>query len=148
MNSPGRTPWRYIMTLATVSYPMHLAWELAQCSSYFVHLVRPATLSSMMGAAAGDVVLTLSAYVVVGLVLGDRVWPLRRWSSVTWISLLMAGAWLAVTGEWVALGEGQWRYTAQAPLIAGTGVSWIPVVQLLILFPASFRLARLFSGKA
>lgn len=139
--------WRYLIILVAIAFPLHLAWELAQCSAYFVHLVRPATLPSMLGAAAGDVLLTLIAYALVGLALGDRRWPLRHWSVMTWAYLLLAGAWLGVTGEWIALGAGQWRYTPQAPLIAGTGLSWIPVIQLLILLPASFRLAVRFHGR-
>lgn len=140
------TPWRYLIVLVVMTFPLHLAWEVAQCSAYFVHLVRPATLPSMLGAAAGDVLLTFIVYILVGLAQGDRCWPLRHWSAMTWVYLLSAGAWLGVTGEWVALDAGRWRYTPEAPLIAGTKVSWIPVIQLLILLPASFLLARRFHG--
>lgn len=95
----------------------------------------------MLIAALGDLVITLLAYGMVASIHGWR-WPLKPWSVGIWIALLGLALAISVSVEVYALHTGRWAYTDATPRLPGTPVSVLPVAQLLILFPLSFRLAR------
>jgi hypothetical protein len=49
---------------------------------------------------------------------------------------------LSVAVEVHALAMGRWSYTAAAPKLPFAGVSLLPILQLIVLLPISFALAR------
>lgn len=101
----------------------------------------------MLVATLGDVALTLLAYVGVTGINGFR-WPLNSWTGRVWIALLGFALLLSVAVELYALGTDRWSYTDAAPRLPGTRISILPMAQLLILFPVSFRLARVLALKS
>lgn len=133
----------FLIVLSLVSFPMHWLWEWVQCKPYFVHGASPPTLTAMLMATLGDVVLTLLAYGAVSLLHG-RAWPLRPWSPGVWVMLLGLALVMSISFEAYALHTGRWAYTDAAPRVPGTPISVLPVAQLLILLPLSFYLVRLF----
>lgn len=134
--------------LALVSFGLHAAWEYAQCEAFFVHVREPGGFGAMLRAALGDLALTGIAYLGVALVAWDRHWPLRRWTPRVWLALMGLAVGLSVTIEMHALAMDWWRYTERAPLLPLTSVSALPVLQLILLFPLSFGLARVLSLRA
>jgi hypothetical protein len=131
----------FLVVLSLISFPVHLAWEWAQCQPYFVHRAAPATAASMLIASLGDVALTLLAYFGVAAIHGAS-WPLRPWPAGVWLVLLGLALIMGFALETYALNAGRWVYTDAAPRLPGSSISVLPVAQLLILFPLSFRLAR------
>ena len=131
----------FLLALVLISFPMHFVWEWLQCQPYFVHRLAPATPLSMLIAALGDLVITLLAYGALASIHGWK-WPLRPWSVGIWIALLGLALTISVSVEVYALHTGRWAYTDAAPRLPGTPVSVLPVGQLLILLPLSFRIAR------
>lgn len=130
----------FLVVLALISFPLHFAWEWLQCQPYFVHGAAPASPSAMLLATLGDIALTLLAYAGVAAVHGTT-WPLRPWSAGVWLTLLILALVLSVAVEMYALRSGRWAYTEAAPRLPGSAISLLPVAQLLILLPLSFRLA-------
>jgi hypothetical protein len=96
----------------------------------------------MLMATAGDLVLTAAAYAGVAAVSRRWDWGLQRWSWSVWVSLLVLATALSISVEMYALATGRWAYTALAPIVPIIGVSLIPVLQLVLLLPLSFALAR------
>ncbi|MEW6168403.1 MAG: hypothetical protein AB1651_12010 [Pseudomonadota bacterium] len=135
-------PWIFWPTLAAVSFALHFAWEYAQCEPFFVHLRAPASMAAMLRATLGDLVLTALAGLGTALVSRNPRWPLQRWTPRVWLSLLGLALALSVTVELHALAMDWWRYTARAPRLPASQVSLLPVLQLVLLFPLSFGLAR------
>jgi hypothetical protein len=139
----ARARWlAYLVALMLVSFPLHFAWEWFQCQPYFVHRATPATAASMLIATLGDLVLTLVAYAVVALLRGPE-WPLQRWCASPSLTLVGTALVLAFTTEGYALSTGRWTYTDAAPLVPGTPISMLPILQSLLLLPASFLTARI-----
>ena len=131
----------FLVALALISFPVHLAWEWMQCQPYFVHRTTPATAASMLTAASGDVALTLLAYWGAAAIHGAK-WPLRSWPASVWLVLLAMALITSVAMEGYALFTDRWAYTDAAPRLPGSPIAVLPVAQLLILFPVSFYLAR------
>lgn len=140
-NSPGTAFWRIALTLAAISFPLHFAWEWAQCRPYFVHGSVPSTASAMLMASGGDVILTELLYFALALARGPR-WPLAAWSWRTWVAILMLSSLTAVGIELFALATGRWTYTPNAPRLPGTPLSLLPILQLILVVPGSLQLVR------
>lgn len=136
----------FLIALCLISFSAHLVWEWAQCEPFFIHGAAPATVTSMLVATLGDVALTLLAYGGVAAINSNR-WPLNDWPVRVWITLLSLALLLSLAVELYALGSDRWSYTDAAPRVPGTPISILPVAQLLILFPISFRLARVLALK-
>ena len=131
----------FLVALALISFPMHLAWEWMQCQPYFVHRATPATAASMLTAALGDVALTMFAYGVIAAI-HDAAWPLRSWPASVWFLLMGMALITSVAVEGYALFTDRWAYTDAAPRLPGSPISVLPVAQLLIQFPVGFYLTR------
>ncbi|MFN2337812.1 MAG: hypothetical protein ABR544_02440 [Gammaproteobacteria bacterium] len=133
---------RHAALLAVPALPLQYAWENVQCRLFFVHRANPADQWSMLQAAGADVLLTWVAYLVVATLTGRWLWLHGRWTPRLWLALLGSALVLSVSIELYALATQRWEYTDINPRLPGLGVSVIPVLQLLILFPATFGLAR------
>jgi hypothetical protein len=132
----------YFLALLPIAFLLHLGWEYAQCQPFFTHGQSPPTAAAMLMAAAGDLVLTAMAYAGVAAATRRWDWALQRWSRPVWVSLLVLATALSVAVEMYALATGRWAYTTLAPIVPIIGVSLIPVLQLVLLLPLSFALAR------
>lgn len=124
-----------------ISFPLHFVWEWFQCQPFFVHRVTPPTVSSMVAATLGDLALTLLAYAATAALHGPH-WPLRPWRWPALLTLELVALALAIGVEWYALATGRWSYTASAPRVPFTAFSALPLMQLTLLVPLSFLLAR------
>lgn len=131
------------LALLPLAFTLHLGWEYAQCQAFFVHGAIPATPAAMLRATLGDLVLTALAYAGVAAITRNAAWGVERWTRRVWISLLGFALSFSIALELMALVTGRWSYTASALRLPMTSVSIVPVLQLVILFPISFALARL-----
>lgn len=137
---------RHAALLAVPALPLHYAWENVQCRLFFVHRANPADQWSMLQAAWGDVLLTWIAYLVVATLTGRWRWLHGPWTARVWIILLGTALTLSVSIEFYALATDRWAYTDINPRLPGLGVSLIPILQLLILFPVTFWLVRIWES--
>lgn len=94
----------------------------------------------MLKAILGDVVLTGIAYVALAGLSRNPDLLVMKWDWRKWLCLEGMGLALSVGIETYALNSGRWTYTELTPVIAG--ISLIPVLQLLLLFPLTFWLGR------
>ncbi len=134
-------------TVSFIAFVLHFIWEYLQCAPLFIHGdfganigVSPPTHLAMIQAILGDVGLTWIAYFTVSLFVSDKNWLAKPWPWKAWLAILVSGLVLSFSIEFMALSLGWWSYTAIAPLLFGK-ISLIPVLQLLILFPLTFKLA-------
>lgn len=135
---------RIVVRSAILTFLLHFAWESLQCIPFFVHETQPrhGFFFTMARAAAGDVFLTALGYVILALSFRQIDWPSARWRPLRLLVVECVAITLAIVTEIVALRHGRWSYTSGNPLIPGLGVSWLPVLQLMILFPISFATLR------
>jgi hypothetical protein len=120
----------------------HGAWEWIQCGPFFIHLQGEADTQAMVQATLGDVLLTGLAYAAVAVSVKDRNWILKPWTARVWIILEVSAVVMSMTVEVATLRWRLWAYTLSAPLIPGTSLSALPLLQLMLLFPITFALVR------
>lgn len=136
----NRVDARFVALLSIIALALHFAWENAQCAAFFVHAASAPTQVDMVRATLGDLAMTWLAFAVVALAARRWNWPFRRWAWKEWGALVGSGLVMSVAVERYAIASGRWSYAANNPQIPGTGVSVLPVAQLLLLFPLSFWL--------
>ena len=135
------------LALAAVAFGLNLTWEYAQCQEFFVHGTQPKSWASLIGVTVGDVALTAAAYFAVAGLTRSWQWPLERWTSIVWATQILLALMFSIAIEMEALKTGRWSYTATAPRIPTTAISLIPVLQLIVLFPACFGLGRFVTSR-
>lgn len=149
-DADGKTWTRHLkhgVVLSVIAFGLHLLWEYAQCSFFYVHGSFDKTWVGMAMAAGGDVFLTWAAYVLVAGVSGKWRWAGSTWSRRQILSLYGSAAVLAVAIEMRALAAGRWDYLDAMPTIPGLGVGLVPVVQLILLTPIVILLSERLAGR-
>lgn len=131
----------HALTLTAVAFLLHFIWENIQCPIFFEHGSYDASLGSMAMASLVDVVITWALYATVAGVSRRWRWSAQGWSWRQWLTLIGLAIAIAWAIEVRALANHRWSYKALTPLLPGTNVSVIPVLQLLVLTPLAFWLA-------
>lgn len=138
---------KIFVIVSSVAFVFHLSWELLQCVPFFVHGSLSPTFLSMIKASLGDVALTWISYFGVALISKNIYWILKRkWKKSWMVTLICIALFLSVAIEVYALRTGRWSYTDVNPLVLNR-ISIVPILQLLILFPATFFLSGVIYQK-
>ena len=102
----------------------------------------PETVLPCALAGVGDAALTLAVAGVGALAAGQLGWAWSgRWNVYATAALL--GGACASAYEWYGLAAGRWSYTDRMPVVPLLRVGCWPLLQLILLMPASFWCARL-----
>jgi len=133
---------RHAVLVSGLAFSLHYPWEYAQCGLFFVHRASPADPWSMLLVTGGDLILTWIAHLVLTALTGRWLWLHEPWTLRVWLALSGAALALSIPIELYALATNRWAYTTINPRLPLIGVSVIPVLQLLLLFPLTFLLAR------
>ena len=134
-----------LIVLTGVSFAFHYAWEISHVGLYggYEDLT---SLPITLWATIGDVVYTLSAYVFISLLKGSWSWleELER-RDVAGAAIL--GFFIALSVEYKALAFGRWFYLDAMPVIPLVNVGASPVLQMTILLPVTFIVARVIYSR-
>jgi hypothetical protein len=98
-------------------------------------------------ASLGDGVIVLIIHVAGWCVFRRSDWFMHP--GVTGYSvMLVTGVIVAVVIEWVAVHAiHRWTYTTRMPLIPGTDIGLVPILQMLILPPAVFYIVAAWATR-
>ena len=135
-----KTALRIALTFA-VAVAINFFWEVTQMPLYAgqgsianvaVHCIAP---------SLGDGIIVLMIFGVGRVFLHRSDWPDQPRVS-GYMLMLLSGFTLAVFIEWVAVYIlGRWSYTVAMPLLLGSGIGVIPILQMLVLPPVIFKIA-------
>jgi hypothetical protein len=142
-NLPWRRLGRFFATMILTSLAFNAIWEMAQMSAYVETAGQTwtNTLGFCTRSAAGDVGIILGIYAAGALAAGDPCWGLRsRWKIYATAAVL--GLVYAVLVEHAALAAGRWSYTDRMPVVPVHGAGLWPLLQMTLLPPLTFRIAR------
>ena len=140
-------PWRrlgvFFTTTVSASFVLNEIWEMAQMSAYVETSGHSwaSTLEFCTRAAAGDVGIILGIYAAGALAAGDPGWGLSgRWNIYATAAVL--GLVYATLVEHAALATGRWSYMERMPVVSLLGAGLWPLLQMTLLPPFTFRIAR------
>jgi hypothetical protein len=146
---PWRRLARFFATTVSVSFVLNEIWEMAQMSFYVQtagHSLM-STLGYCTRATVGDVGIILGIYAAGALAAGDPAWGLRgRWNIYATVAVL--GLAYAALVEHAALAAGRWSYTERMPVVPMIGAGLWPLLQMTLLPPLTFWIARWWAGRS
>ena len=132
---------RHLAALFVIALPVNYLWELAQSPLY----LPPSRLSDVLlhcfVASLGDGAIVGLIYGVCAILFRERDWYVRM-SRSRWVAMLTAGLAVGVLVEWLGLRMQRWIYADTMPLIPGVQVGLVPILQMLVLPPLIFWVAR------
>jgi len=134
---------KYIAILTIVSFLLHIVWENAQAPLYAGYQSFSLHFQVCFAGTVGDVVITLLVLAFLRLLKKDSLQ-----TAADFMALAIIGFIIAVFIEQNALLVGKWSYAPSMPLIPYLHVGLAPILQMTILLPLSFYLARLFNKKS
>lgn len=131
---------RRAATVFGVGVILNFIWEMAQAPLY-----RPMgsfweATWRCFNASLGDGVLVIAVWLAGGGLFGSTTWFLRL-STGRLAFATGAGLCVAVLIELWGLQAGRWSYTQHMPLVPGTLLGVVPLAQMAVLVPLTFRLA-------
>jgi hypothetical protein len=136
--------FRFIWQFSAIGFLLHLAWELLQCSSYFRHLSVPSTYSAMILVSLGDVAIMWAVFFIKAVSAGSLTWYLIDWNTKTMVRIILISSTLSFVSEFWAIEGGRWAYTENNPVLPLIGVSILPIIQMSVITPISFLIAKKF----
>ena len=132
---------KIITLIIIVALFFNLIWEYLQCGPFFIHKDIQPTHYDMFKASLGDVLITLFAFFIIAWLSKSLYWVAESWNRWHWFAMISLALIISFFIELFALRADWWAYTEISPLIFGQ-VSALPVLQLLLLFPLVFYLAK------
>lgn len=144
--------WRrlacFFATTVLAGFVLNEIWEMAQMSTYVETAGHSwtSTLGLCTRAAGGDVGIILGIYGAGALAAGDLGWGLRsRWNIYATVAIM--GLACAALVEHAALAAGRWTYTDRMPVVSVLGAGLWPLLQMTLLPPLTYVLARWWTGR-
>lgn len=133
---------RYIMTLIVVAFLLHFLWENAHAPLYAGYSSFGQHVPICFIGTLGDVVITLFVLGFIRL--------LKKGAPQTiadFLALAIIGLMVAVAIEQHALLVGKWSYAPAMPIIPVLKVGLTPIIQMIVLLPLTFYVAKLINKK-
>ncbi|VDN48829.1 conserved membrane protein of unknown function [Petrocella atlantisensis] len=132
------------LSVAVVAFVFQLIWEYSQCGPFYImddDLAGHTRL--MISATVGDMNMSLLLLWMLMFINKDVNWLIGKWHRHDYIIMVFYALFISFFFEIHALHTGRWGYNPDTmPIIPGTPIGWLPVIQLLILFPIIFMVSR------
>ncbi|NCN24736.1 hypothetical protein GW918_01490 [Candidatus Berkelbacteria bacterium] len=132
---------KQIIFLSLIAFVLHIVWENAQAPLFQGYASFIAHLPMCLIGTAGDVVITLSVYLIVALLKNDSNW-ISTLNKKDFAVLAIIGFLIAIGIEWRALLFGRWTYAEGMPIIPYLKVGLAPIIQMTLLLPISIYLTK------
>lgn len=136
-----------ILLIGATAFILHLIWEYAQCGYFFDMEDSFEHQILMITATLGDMNMAIFLYLLLSASNKSFYWIDKGMSISDAVITVFYSLFMSFYFETRALLEGRWVYSEQMPLIYGTNIGVLPVIQLLILFPAGFYFAKYLASK-
>jgi hypothetical protein len=135
---------KLISIFAAVELVLHGIWEYTACGIFYTMegqgFIEHQLL--MIQATVGDVFIALGLFFILAFVNHRSNWFLENWERKDYIISLLYSVLVAFYFEAHALHLGRWGYQENMPLVYGTSIALVPVIQLSLLLPLGFVLTK------
>jgi len=138
-----------ILIITIVAFIFQLSWEYFQCGIFYAleEIGSKEHFLLMTSATLGDIMMTIVLYGLLALVNHDLNWYFKKWEIKEYVIITLYALFMSFYFEISALYTGRWAYSNLMPLFPNTNIGLIPVIQLLLLFPLTFYIAKIITKK-
>lgn len=132
---------KQIIYLSLIAFGLHYVWENAQAplfqgwTSFFQHF------SICLFGTVGDIVITLSVYLIISLLKNDFYWIIALNKKDVAV-IAVVGFFIAIGIEWRALLFGRWAYNDTMLVVPYFKVGLAPIIQMTLLLPFSMYIVK------
>jgi len=131
---------RYTVKLTGIAFILHLIWENTQAPFFAGYQSFSQHFPMCFVGTIGDVVVTLLILAFMRLLKKDMMETIADFTALAIIGFIVA-----IGIEQRALLVGSWDYAQVMPVIPWFNVGLLPVIQMTLLLPLSFYLAKIFN---
>lgn len=129
--------------VAMVAFVLQLIWEYSQCGPFYIMDNLTGHTRLMISATVGDMNMSIVLLWMLMFINKDVNWLIGKWHRHDYVIMIFYALFLSFYFEIHALHTGRWGYNPDTmPIIPGTPIGWLPVIQLLILIPVIFMVSR------
>ncbi|MDF1618308.1 hypothetical protein [Petrocella sp. FN5] len=129
--------------VAVVAFIIQLIWEYSQCGTFYIMDDLTGHTRLMISATVGDMNMSIVLLWMLMFINKNVSWLKGKWHRHDYVIMVFFALFLSFYFEIHALHTGRWGYNPDImPIISGTPIGWLPVIQLLILFPIIFMISR------
>ncbi|MGM0501556.1 MAG: hypothetical protein ACQERJ_03410 [Bacillota bacterium] len=138
-----------LMLISIIQLILHGAWEYLQCGLFYTMEGQSSFEHTrlMISATIGDVGIALGVFMILAFVNQSWNWFLDSWDKKDKVIMILYALFVSFFFEVHALYINRWGYSAKMPLFPKTNIGLLPVIQLLILLPLGFVIARIIIQK-
>ncbi len=130
--------------VAVIAFIIQLIWEYSQCGLFYIADDLTGHTRLMFSATIGDMNMSILLLWMLMFINKDVNWLIGKWHRHDYTIMVFYALFLSFYFEIHALHTGRWGYNPDTmPIIPGTPIGWLPVIQLLILFPIIFKVSRI-----
>lgn len=124
-----------------IAVALNYVWEMAQ-TPFYAGMDFPGAIVHCFIASLGDGLLVLLIFAAVAALTRSLDWYLRP-SMQSTVAMALTGLTVGAVVEWWGLyAARRWEYSALMPIMPWLGVGAVPILQMLLLPPATFAIAR------
>lgn len=135
---------KLISIFAAVELVLHGIWEYSVCGLFYtmegLNFIEHQLL--MIQATVGDVFIALGLFFILAFANHRSNWFLDSWERKDYLISLLYAVLVAFYFEAHALHIDRWGYQENMPLVYGTSIALVPVIQLALLLPLGFILTK------
>lgn len=135
---------KLISIFSAVELLLHGIWEYSACGLFYTMegqgFIEHQLL--MIQATIGDVFIGLGLFMILAFVNHRSNWFLEQWERKDFVISLLYSVLIAFYFEAHALHLDRWGYHENMPLVYGTSIAVLPVLQLALLLPLGFLITK------
>lgn len=133
---------RSLSAIFVVAVALNYVWELGQAPLFEGHESWENMWWHCFVASLGDGLILWTMYAIGWIVFGRRDWFMRV-GPREYAVMLASGLVVAIAIEWIAIHLlERWEYGPAMPLLPGLDLGLVPLLQMLILPPIIFYIAK------
>lgn len=139
-----RKTLKLIFVFSMVELILQGIWEYSVCDIFYT-MKGQAFIEHqilMISATIGDVFIALGLFFILAFVNKKSDWFLEKWERKDIVISILYSVLVAFYFEDHALHIDRWGYQSNMPLVPGTSIALVPVIQLALLLPIGFILSK------
>ena len=135
---------KIIAIYSVIELILHGIWEYTACGIFY-SLESQGFIEHqilMISATTGDVFIALGLFLILAFVNKKSDWFLSKWERKDIVISILYSILIAFYFEAHALHVDRWGYQDTMPLVPGTSIALVSVIQLALLLPIGFLITK------